>query len=147
MKILVISDTHNRISDAYAVAQDVPDVTHILHLGDCISDAEELAKFLPHISVLMVRGNNDFLSDGMDERVLSLCGHTILMTHGHRYGVKTSLDRLAVRAKMIGADMVLFGHTHIKQDEKLDGITFLNPSARGYIIINEDGTYEFQYYE
>ncbi len=34
------------------------------------------------------------------------------MTHGHLYDVSMSLTRLDLKAREIGASVVLFGHTH-----------------------------------
>jgi putative phosphoesterase len=62
-----------------------------------------------------VRGNCDWSSsDYADktERLLYLEGHTILMTHGHEWGVKGGLGGLIAHAVDVGADIVLFGHTH-----------------------------------
>ena len=39
-------------------------------------------------------------------------GIKIFFTHGHKWGVKYSTDRLFYKAKEIGAQIALFGHTH-----------------------------------
>ena len=35
------------------------------------------------------------------------------LTHGHRYGVKYSTEALAAAAGAAGADVALYGHTHV----------------------------------
>ena len=37
----------------------------------------------------------------------------LLLTHGHRYSVKSGYDALLARAVEVGADIVVFGHTHV----------------------------------
>ena len=55
----------------------------------------------------------------------------IFMTHGHIYGVKRDLTALTGAAKDAGAQLALFGHTHIQHMEERDGLTLLNPGAAG----------------
>ena len=45
----------------------------------------------------------------------------LFVTHGHAYGVKSGLGRLAERAKTLGADVVLYGHTHIPEQREIEG--------------------------
>ena len=62
-------------------------------------------------------------------RVFEIDGKKFFITHGHVYGVKSSLTSLKKRAEQNDADCVLFGHTHISLCEK-DGKTFyLNPGS------------------
>ena len=58
MKMLVISDTHGKISKAYEVAQRIHDLDLLVHLGDYERDAEELSRLL-EIRSVAVRGNCD----------------------------------------------------------------------------------------
>ncbi len=84
----------------------------ILFLGDGLRDAEWLdtrgAAFYD------VRGNCDWFGGGdtPDERTLCLEGHKLFLTHGHAYGVKGGVGALISHAAGLGADIVLFGHTH-----------------------------------
>jgi predicted phosphodiesterase len=59
------------------------------------------------------------------------------------YGVRFSVAKLFKRAKELKADFALFAHTHSKYEEEREGVTLLNPSNRCYIIIPEDGKYDF----
>jgi predicted phosphodiesterase len=46
------------------------------------------------------------------EQLLPFGKHKILITHGHLFGVKGGLGGLIAHAAELGADIVLFGHTH-----------------------------------
>ena len=55
------------------------------------------------------------------------------MTHGHKYGVKTSTAMMIAEARAMHAQAVLYGHTHVaecRRDE--DGMWILNPGTSGY---------------
>ena len=70
----------------------------ILHLGDLVRDAEALAEKFPQIPVSCVPGNCDGRRPDLpEERVFTLDGCRLLMTHGHIYHVKMGMG-LAVRA-------------------------------------------------
>lgn len=138
MKILVITDTHNRIGAPLTLLRQMGDVTHAIHLGDLVEDAQEIQTAFPHIPVYMVRGNNDFAPCVPNDLKLPCGRHIIFATHGHLFGVKQGLWRLAAHGKSIGATVVLFGHTHAFCDKTIDGVRLLNPSARGYLLIDEN---------
>ena len=58
------------------------------------------------------------------------------MCHGHKYNVKSSLLPITYKGKEVGADIVLFGHTHRAYLDEIDGMTIMNPgSVSGYGII------------
>ena len=110
MKLLVMSDSHRNIDPMhYAAEQTNPDA--IVHLGDHIGDAQKLRQRLPDTVFHMVAGNCDLYA-GENELFLTLEGVKILVTHGHKYGVKSGLGILLQRALSLEADLVLYGHTH-----------------------------------
>lgn len=128
MRVLVISDTHGNVSRAFvAHARSVP-VDAIVHLGDGCADADILRETLD-VPVINVAGNCDPGSDVPRERVWECEGKRILLTHGDAYQVKSGLSRLRQRAGEIGADAVLFGHTHQGVLENLSGLLLINPGA------------------
>ena len=54
------------------------------------------------------------------------------ITHGHRYGVSFDTEEIKEEARILGADIVMFGHTHRPYlDEEEDLIT-LNPGSMTY---------------
>ena len=112
-ELLIISDTHGK-SDLVekAVRLTRPHLT--LFCGDGLRDLA----FLPSLGPLYaVRGNCDFwnltdLGDVEETMTLTPDGFKILLTHGHRFGVKSGLGALIAKAVREEADAVLFGHTH-----------------------------------
>ena len=103
----------------------------ILHLGDCVRDAQRLEELYPDIPLLGVPGNCDYAPAVPQSLTLELDGVRIFVTHGHLYGVKRDLTALAGAAKDAGARLALFGHTHIQHLEERGGITLLNPGTAG----------------
>ena len=79
--------------------------------------------------VVAVSGNCDFFSDYPNERLVNLDGTLIFLTHGNKYGVKSTLNYLKEKAKEEQADIVLFGHTHIPYVEEWHNIYFANPGT------------------
>ncbi len=145
MKVMVISDTHRNIKDAKNVLQQDKSITHVIHLGDMVRDADELQEAFSDKSFCKIRGNNDWREFARDSVLLSLCGHNIFATHGHAFGVKSGYLTLARYAKSLGCDVALFGHTHVFADESIDGVRCLNPSSKGYILITDDDIKFFNY--
>ncbi len=132
MKILVFSDSHGRLELMRdAVKKERPD--HIFFLGDVLRDSRELARHFPDIPMSAVRGNCDW-GPGPDQLVVELSGVRFFLTHGHLYGVKEDLTRVALAGREAGAGMVCFGHTHQPLHTlALDGLWLFNPGTAGGI--------------
>ena len=64
-----------------------------------------------------------FLGDGENQ------GKKIFMCHGHRYGVKYGYNSIFYRGKEVGADIVLFGHSHLPIIDEHDGLILMNPGS------------------
>lgn len=100
----------------------------ILHAGDLCHDGvlDLLGELAPVHAVL---GNNDRgMADVLPERlVLELAGVTVAMVHdsGQRRGRAARLH-----GWFPGADVVVFGHSHVPVDEPgVDGQLLLNPGS------------------
>ena len=132
MRILVLSDSHGRVENMIRCVEQVePD--HILHLGDCVRDAEKLQKQFPAIPMASVPGNCDWGCEDEPERLIELGGKRIFLLHGHTRGVKYDLQRLWYAGREYGADAVVFGHTHTALVD-YDGTMYLmNPGSIGGI--------------
>lgn len=131
MRILVISDSHARhdmldllVEKAQRI--DFPDV--IMHLGDMISDAKYLRRCVSQ-PVIAVTGNCDWGKPYEEEFIEHVEGLDILLCHGHTYRVKQTLLPLTLRAREVGAQIALFGHTHTPFQAYEQGILLLNPGA------------------
>jgi predicted phosphodiesterase len=72
---------------------------------------------------------NRIVAETLVERV---CGVKLFMTHGHIHRVKAGLGALVRDARSIGAQAVLFGHTHVAHCEYDDGLWIVNPGSCGY---------------
>lgn len=128
MKISVFSDSHGVTENIIrAVSRDAPDL--IVHLGDFSRDAELISKKFPDIALRAVCGNCDAASRFPEAEAFRLGSVKLFITHGHRYGVKTGLTPLLNAAKFSGAELVLYGHTHIAVNFETAGMRVLNPGA------------------
>ena len=87
-----------------------PDV--ILHLGDCQRDAETLHRQFPSLPMQSVPGNCDWGAVDAPEVLTEYGGVRILMMHGHTRTVKASTLSAVYAARELGAQVLLFGHTH-----------------------------------
>ena len=142
MKILVFSDSHRSLSGMYAAIEHHKP-QQVIHLGDMISDAEEVAKHYPKLPFCMVPGNCDgWFTTVPLKKQITLEGRSILLSHGHRWDVKSGYDQAIADARAVGVDILLFGHTHIPLCQQLeDGLWMMNPgparSSYGLIEIDE----------
>jgi len=113
--VLVVSDTHGDLSFVEAALHAHPEIDRILHLGDHCDDAFAL-EALGIAPVTVVRGNGDTdCPHGCAlDAIVTVEGHRLLLTHGHRQDVKLGLERLSAFARLQHppVDAVLFGHTH-----------------------------------
>ena len=131
MKIIVFSDSHREIGHMRDVInRERPD--YVFHLGDHDTDAELISREFQLLPVAMVRGNCDGWSDTPKTLTLNIGGVTFFLCHGHTLGVKTSYMRAIFAAREQGADVLLFGHTHIPERDESNGLKLLNPGACGY---------------
>ena len=145
MKILVMSDSHGiRSYMEQAVKKENPDIA--IHLGDCVSDAEELGRKFPNLRLFSIKGNNDWANEPI-EAVYETDFGKIYMCHGHKLGVKSGLSNLVYTAKAKNCTIALYGHTHVANIEEIDGVTVVNPGALlmlgSYAVFN-DGKWELK---
>ena len=130
MEILVLSDSHGKVDHMVrAVEQFHP--RQVLHLGDCVRDAQALERQFPQLPVTMVPGNCDWGQTGEPERLLEIEGVRILMLHGHTRHVKSSPMAAVYAAREYGADVLLFGHTHVPLVDYDGALWVMNPGAAG----------------
>lgn len=130
MKAIVLSDSHKDFNSIMKILEKEKDADYIIHAGDVHRDVEDIMCLKPRIPCVYVIGNNDpFVFGEPNNREFTLCNRKIFLTHGHLYGVKTSLYPLKKKAKEAGADICIFGHTHVKYLKEEDGIWYLNPGC------------------
>ncbi|MBQ0038435.1 MAG: YfcE family phosphodiesterase [Clostridiales bacterium] len=130
MRILVLSDSHGAV-DNMTRCVEMTEPRHILFLGDCLRDADKLHQRFPDIPMDTVPGNCDWGSTDEPERLIELGGKRILMMHGHTRSVKYSAMNAYYAAREMGADILLFGHTH-RPVVDFDGTVYtMNPGSVG----------------
>lgn len=129
MKILVISDSHGNLWSVKKVLDKVKNIDMIFHLGDNVRDAIKIEGRVD-CPVKCVKGNTDFGNAPL-ELVEYIKDKRFLLTHGHKYGIKSDLNRLYYTARENDYHVVLFGHTHQPHNEIVDGILFFNPGSIG----------------
>lgn len=156
--ILVISDTHGQFFFLEQLHKKLAKPDYIIHLGDVARDQDYISALFG-CTVDMVAGNNDFFTELPGEFTIREGKHVIFLTHGHGYGVYSGTDRLVRRAKALGADTVMFGHTHCPCVDWKDGIQVINPGSISrprqksgrptYILmrVSEDGEIDYRVYE
>lgn len=152
--ILIISDVHGRqtrLNELIAYRKTLlnkDDVLRVIFLGDGLNDLFASPHY-DNIITYAVRGNCDYnvlYSPYGEEmrfsQLINIGNYKIFITHGHLFSVKESTVDLCRQASMLGADIVLYGHTHIPHLEYIKGgsswginkdITIFNPgSLDGY---------------
>lgn len=130
-KILVMSDTHGYRGRAQSVLLKYGgDADIIVHLGDYVTDAEYL-KTITNKKVYSLKGNCDITSAAKQEIMIRTEGRKILALHGHKQNVKTGILELGAYATEKGADLALFGHTHIPLEEYYGDVLLYNPGSLG----------------
>lgn len=131
MKVLIISDTHGRCTNLEHVLVKLKPIDLLIHLGDIDRDKEYIES-LVQCPVEAVSGNNDYLSRDPREKIIKLGHHVVFMTHGHRYGISYGTDKLVDAALEHGADIAMFGHTHVPMIDYSRACTLINPGSISY---------------
>jgi len=126
--LVVISDTHGSKKGINSLLPIVRENNFVFHLGDGMSEFGALLGANP-LGFYFCGGNCDGWGDCPQEGVLEIEGVKVFYCHGHRYGVKTGLGRLAAHARSLGATLVLYGHTHVARIDEIDGVTLVCPGS------------------
>lgn len=128
MRICLASDTHGFRQEFLVAIQNTPDLDLILHAGDETSDVEWIQNRI-NCPIYAVSGNWDTPSEKYPlERLLDV-GPRILLTHGHRRGVKAGLSEICLYAQKCAANIVVFGHTHRAMRGEFNGVLWINPGS------------------
>ncbi|WP_101772379.1 metallophosphoesterase family protein [Peptostreptococcus faecalis] len=154
MKIIILSDTHGSKKNMDNLVPMIKsDIDLIIHAGDNFRDSVYL-KNMTDVPVLAVVGNCDF--ENSEENIeFELEGIKFFLTHGHKYGVKYGLEKIAQEGSRRDVDIVIFGHTHEKEKSIMNGIQLINPGSlriprdgieKSYVIMKlENGIYEYEF--
>lgn len=146
MEILVLSDSHGHRMNIMRLLHALPNIKYLLFCGDGLGDLYDIETAFPHVTVLSVKGNCDLFRSGDEpsERLFELDGVRILMMHGHLQSVKHGIESAVSYAAEKGADLLLYGHTHVANEEYFTvgerRICAFNPGSVGVRI---DGCYHY----
>ena len=131
-KLLILRDSHNsRLAIENILAAEADSIDALIFLGDGLRDLEEALTFYPKMKVYAVAGNCDFGALEPLDGLAAFDQVVIFYTHGHMYGVKYDLDTLTDAAEARGAEVALFGHTHVPVAEQHGSVFLFNPGSCG----------------
>ncbi|MSS62774.1 metallophosphoesterase [Velocimicrobium porci] len=128
MKVLIVSDSHGKNTNLDRVLEQVSPIDMLIHLGD-LEGSEDYIEAVAEWPYELVSGNNDYFTDIEREKMITIGSYRVLLTHGHRQQVYCGTDMIKEWAKEKGADIVMFGHTHMPLIENDDDIIALNPGS------------------
>ncbi len=128
MNIAVFSDSHRNTKNMITAIEDYkPDC--IIHLGDLVPDADTISRIYPKLPMYSVRGNCDYDFTAQESQLIELGGVRIFLAHGHRHGVKISLDSFLNSTCCSGSALGLFGHTHHAICRSFGNVQLFNPGS------------------
>lgn len=139
--LIVLSDTHGNRKGLDSLRPLIAENDYVIHLGDGAADIRAERSAYPE-KVYACAGNCDYASPLPTEGELEVERVKILYCHGHTYGVKSGLARLAMEGKKRGCDVVFYGHTHRADITEIDGVTLINPGSLRYPT-NAGGGYAY----
>lgn len=134
MIIAVCSDAHGAKRHMDAMLAALPESLDALcFLGDVDKDAKYLdwglRELRPGAAFYAVVGNNDPFSPLPQTIEMTFEGVKTMLTHGHLFQVKRTMNQLASAAASRGCALALFGHSHWRTDETIGGVRLINPGA------------------
>lgn len=131
MQIVVVSDSHGK-NEVYAQLRALyPQASAYLCCGDSECDESFLDGFVS------VQGNNDYSCHYPHHLILDIEGVRIYMQHGDRIPRLGMIDYFVKLAQAENCQLFLFGHTHIFEEVRKEGVVMVNP---GSIYQNRDGS-------
>ena len=119
----VISDTHGLLRDEAVEALTGSD--HIIHAGD-VGDPRIVDRLRRMAPLTAVRGNIDrdaWARDLPKTDVVSVEGVEIYVLH--------DIADLDLKPEAAGFSAVIYGHSHVPNQEMRNGVLYLNPGSAG----------------
>ena len=137
-KIGIISDTH--VPDRFdslreQVFDEFQGVDLVLHAGDAtdFSVIQDLRGIAEVIAVYGNMCNNSMRDEVPFKCIIHVDNFKIGLIHGHGFSRVNLQQSLLEEFKKEGLtpDCIVYGHTHIPQNEIVDGVLFFNPGTVG----------------
>lgn len=153
MKLMIFSDTHDRLSKIPSIQKEIieknPDM--IMHLGDIISPFfinqlfDGIKNKIEKINIILIKGNND----GDLDLLGKVCDRFKIKLYTEYFSEKIdNKNILAIHkpdfveqlAKSQDYNFIFYGHTHRKLIKKINNTIIANPgTASGYL--SDEATY------
>lgn len=129
-RVVVISDTHGSVRALRDIILHYQEeAVCFIHCGDGEREVQAARGQFPNTRLYAVRGNCDYDSSFPAVQQIEVGGQSIFFTHGHLHQVKYTLDRLKDAARNVGANIVLYGHSHCSYTQYDDGLYIMNPGS------------------
>lgn len=141
MKIVITSDVHGNFARLQRIALLHHDADYFLDAGDSEGNESIIRPFIS------VEGNNDPYLIFPKTRVIECGDIKIYMTHSHEFFSSQREEGLVKKAKRLGCQIVVYGHSHVPDVKEVHGVTLICPgslyynrdrSPIGYVILNID---------
>lgn len=124
MKLLVMSDTHQKAIIQELIEYEQPDLT--IHCGDSeFSLADSQLEKVDYI----VRGNCDYEEELPLKQIFQVANFSCLVTHGDKYGIPWSFKLLKEEAKKSNCNLIFYGHSHVVDIRQEDDLIYINPGS------------------
>lgn len=140
MKTIFFSDVHKDLISLKKLLEIEKGVFY------CLGDTEISSELLEKYNIISVRGNCD-ISKLPDNLIIELDESKVLLTHGHLYNVKYTLDNIYYQAKSLCCNIAIFGHTHMITRVEED-VLLLNPGSlrdsKSYLVY-ENNQFKVKY--
>lgn len=107
LRIGVVGDIHGNDEGLFLALEAMNQPDLLFFTGDGYREISRLRCEI-NIPIEGVVGNCDFSSDYPGEQLLHMEQQSILLTHGHLYGVKNGLTRICLAAQAKKAQLVVF---------------------------------------
>ncbi|MFT3952864.1 MAG: YfcE family phosphodiesterase [Oscillospiraceae bacterium] len=131
MRVVVFSDTHGNLNNARRIMEKSSPRDCFIFLGDGEREIASLRALYPDREIHDVAGNCDRSGTAPGEDFLFVGNVKIAFFHGHNHLARLGIDRIVQFAKENCAQIVLFGHTHVRFYKYLpdDRLHILNPGS------------------
>lgn len=139
MKIGLLSDTHNNLSNLVAALETFHErgIQTVVHCGD-LTDFDLVSHF-DGFQLIYLTGNMDHASGTIQRRVMKLNAENFAgpVFRGQLDGVPVAATHSHIEGKVMELVQsgryawIFHGHTHQRRDEMIRGVRIVNPGALG----------------
>lgn len=137
LKIVVMSDSHGNAEAVRRIVQMHGDAELLIHLGDGEREVSLTVEEFPMLihKLRFLKGNCDYghmIEPTYQQLIQTLpYGYRIFASHGDQFQVKYGTSRIIHEARQAQADILLYGHTHTRENRYEDGLYIINPGSIG----------------